>query len=98
MAILQSSLSEEVLSRQERAVIRGIHHASQINEALIQLRKTVISVETVTQVGKNRTASALAEHISNMDQYLVRKLSDAILNTKVPASPVVREPLQHNEV
>jgi len=39
MAILQSTLSEEILSRQERAVVRGIYHAAQMNEALVAVIK-----------------------------------------------------------
>jgi len=39
MAIVQASLVDEILTRQERNVIRGIYRASQLNEARMLLTK-----------------------------------------------------------
>jgi len=86
MAILQSNLSEEILSRQERAVIRGIYHAAQINEALVAVIKINESL-LKTSVDK-QCPQCLPEYKTQyllMTNYLSSKIQAVLTSTKVPA-------------
>jgi len=88
MAIVQSSLAEEILSRQERAVLRGIYRASQLSDALITLEKVVTSSLPSTEpigASKDRT-----DHVEALRVYLRQGIVAALVNTKVPAKSLTR--------
>lgn len=92
MAITQDSLTEEILSRQERAIVRGIYRASRIAEAITALDKVIVTAQSCG-TGKTGDSSASdSVHISNIRLYLATQMLSALINTKVPASvPVVKE-------
>lgn len=79
MAIVQSSLAEEILSRQERAVIRGIYRASQLAEALVALKK-------VRELSASSRMAKPVQSVDPIEEYLTQAVVDALENTKVPAN------------
>jgi len=86
MAILQSSLSEEILSRQERAVLRGIYHAAQINEALVAVTRINESLlKMCTDNANVRWHDEYKTHYFLMTYYLSSKIQAVLTSTKVPA-------------
>lgn len=91
MAIVQSSLTEEILSRQEKAVIRGIYRAQQLSEARTALQKTLY---TAVQDNGN-SAKALSHNaettakIAELYTFLNSAIVSALVNTKVPAKSLV---------
>jgi hypothetical protein len=89
MSIVKDSLAEEILSRQERAVIRGIYRAAQLREALVELRKTVqvILPEAAESApnGKDRSASVVNTKYKDLEVYLAESIDTALVSTKVPA-------------
>jgi hypothetical protein len=87
MAIVQASIQEEVLPRSERAVIRGIYHASQLSEALVTLCKVEASIEEQRAATvRSATPAIPKETISLMKDYLVRQIASALVSTKLPAT------------
>jgi len=85
MAIIQSSLVEEILTRQEKAVIRGIYRASQLNEALTQLDK-IVDLYSRDELVKNEILSDENKtHYLNLKAYLLNSIATALVSTKVPA-------------
>jgi hypothetical protein len=86
MALLQSSLAEDnILSRQERAVIRGIHRASQLSEAIVMLQKSRIVLLTEEKIPLGKLTQEVNNNVELMIAYLKRQASTALVNTKVPA-------------
>lgn len=91
MAIVQSSLTEEILSRQEKAVIRGIYRAQQLSEARTALQKTLYSVAQ----DDGNSAKALSHNtdattkVAELYAYLNSAIVSALVNTKVPAKSLV---------
>jgi hypothetical protein len=91
MAIIQSSLTEEILSRQEKAVIRGIYRAQQLSETKIALEKCKMSVVAFGAADAEIPAK-YAEHYAKLLAYLESAILSALVSTKVPAvSLVVKE-------
>jgi hypothetical protein len=87
MAIVQASLQEDILPRSERAVIRGIYHASQLSEALIALSKIEDSLNNkCNEAVKLRTHINFKESIDQMKHYLAVQIANALVSTKVPAT------------
>lgn len=87
MALVQASLAEEILTRHERAVIRGIYRASQLSEGLLQLDKTVamIKPEYNSQTGKVSEFTQTAQEIR---LYLADQIVSALTSIKIPAAQV----------
>jgi len=78
-------LSEEILSRQERAVLRGIYHAAQINEALVAVIKIN---ESLLKTSMDNMSKCLPEYKTQyvlMTNYLSSKIQAVLTSTKVPA-------------
>lgn len=85
MAITLSSLAEETLNRQERAIVRGIYRASQLNEAVMQLDK-ITNLYSTDELVKNEMLSVEKKaHYLKLKQYLLNSISQALISTKVPA-------------
>jgi hypothetical protein len=87
MAIVQSSMAEEILSRQERAVIRGIYRASQLAEARNTLQKIIdghnhIPCSPLAQHGP----LIKSPHMIDLIAYLDNAIFGALESTKVPSS------------
>jgi len=84
MAIVQASIAEEVLSRQERAVIRGVYRAAQLYEALIALQKVSAVLRELVPANSAVKPESLkvAEPIA---LYLAKQIVTALESTKVPA-------------
>jgi len=95
MAIVQASLAEEILSRQERAVIRGIYRASQLAEALNALNKTVSSLPSsgsqIANTNGGLTDTKTKEQVVKLTAYLACAIESALINTNVPASVSVKK-------
>lgn len=83
MAIVQSSLAEEILTRSERAVIRGIYRASQLAEA----KNTLDKVESVLFTSSDDIVSSRSDkaHISKIKCYLESAIAKALMSVKTPA-------------
>jgi hypothetical protein len=87
MAVTLSTLAEEILSKQERAVIRGIYRAAQLNEALVLLQKAKLSFNDHTNSSERTTDKDLMKsHVALLEQYLTDSIRIALVATKVPAS------------
>jgi hypothetical protein len=85
MAIVQASLAEDILSRQERAVIRGIYRASQLHEALVTLDKVTQALQpNGSPYGENPVGNA--DNAKLLREYLVDGIKMALINTKVPSA------------
>jgi type II secretory pathway predicted ATPase ExeA len=81
MAILQGTLSEELISRSEKAVLKGIFRASQLNEGLIALQKVNLSIDP-----KRRIDAALREVVdTQLEVYLRHRIEVALESIKIPA-------------
>lgn len=92
MAITQDSLTEEILSRQERAVVRGIYRASRLAEALVTLDKIVPTIQSCGAAKSGNSSAMNDEHIISLRDYIAQQVRNALVNTKVPASVnVVKE-------
>lgn len=83
MAILQSTLAEEILSRQQRAIVRSIVKASQLNEALVILNK----VTEVNYAGQRAAGLKVihSDNVIDIQNYLISSINEVLTNTKVPA-------------
>jgi len=90
MAIVQASLAEEILSRQERSVVRGIYRASQLHQALVELMKIEegIKVTGIATPGKPQIDSK--SQILLLKNYLVECISVALVSTKTPQASVLK--------
>lgn len=90
MAIVQSSLQEETLTRSERAVIRGIYRASQLAEAMTALSKAVeiitVPNDSLSHLGDPTSITDTDKHILKMKAYLAEAITGALVNTKIPSS------------
>lgn len=94
MAIVQSSLAEEILSRQERAVIRGIYRASQLAEALNALDKaTQFTTKScgAAESGDPSVNSHCDTNVANIRAYLVLAIENALVTTNVPGTVSVKK-------
>lgn len=94
MAIVQASLADEILSRQERAVLRGIYRASQLAEALVSLNKTC----SVLAAAHDGADPKLGDHHS--DQYSdtsTTKLGDYLSKAIIAALAATKTPTPSNE-
>lgn len=85
MAITQALLAEEILSRQERAVVRGIHRASCLAEALNALEKTYAASQSCG-TGKSGESSVNDKQYLLLKAYLAMAIQNALVSTKAPAS------------
>jgi hypothetical protein len=83
MSIAQAALTDEVLSRQERAVVRGVYRASQLNEALVALQKTV---QNISDSNPKMGITSLSTKSSELMGYLVLQITRSLENIKVPAT------------
>jgi len=88
MAIVQASIQEEVLPRSERAVIRGIYHASQLSEALVTLSRIEECLGSINSASRLGTKNTIETHdtISSMKAYLSSQIANALVSTKLPAT------------
>lgn len=90
MAIVQASLAEEILTRQERAVLRGIYRASQLTEALVMLQKIDMNIDPShagsIPVTREVTVRPEKDHVDQLKTYLANCIVAALLNTKVPTA------------
>jgi hypothetical protein len=92
MAIVQASLAEEILTRQERAVIRGIYRASQLAEARKSLDQVIITDERY--VSNNPIGSTVHKpsmHDLEIREYLDNAIVAALASIKIPASSGKKE-------
>jgi len=88
MALLQSSIIEDILTRQERAVIRGIYRASQLAEAAVTLRKTYDTYKGSTvelPAGSSRVPNI--DNVKLLESYLSSAINVALASIKIPARP-----------
>jgi hypothetical protein len=85
MAITQAVLAEEILSRQERAVVRGIHRASCLADALNALDKTYVAYQSCG-TGKSGDSSEIDKQHMLLKAYLAKAIQNALVSTKAPAS------------
>jgi len=84
MAILQSSLSEEYLSKSEKAVLKGVFRANQLCEGYMILAKmkstfTSSSVQTDTFLAHGE--------ITSLQAYIRSRIEVVLKSTKIPARP-----------
>lgn len=93
MAIVQSSLAEEILSRQERAVLRGIYRASQLAEAIMSLDKVGSVLSDSSAVGPKSGLPFASDNtnITELRSYLQQAIKQALVATKVPALSVSKD-------
>jgi hypothetical protein len=92
MAIVQASLCEDILTRQERAVIRGIYRASQLAEARKQLEFALMasrSSSTGPKVGLGTLEPNV--HEQELLAYFAQAISGALASIKIPASSGKKE-------
>jgi hypothetical protein len=87
MAIIQSSLAEEILSRQERAVIRGIYRASQLADALVALDKATSVPKGTLGCGNQSADSHKPEDakVTEIRAYLAQAIEGALKSINVPS-------------
>lgn len=91
MAIVQASLVEEILNRQEKAVLRGIYRASQLAEALNALDKVNLVV-TSFGVADAKLPASCNQQYTELRTFLANAIHVALSTTKVPSiKPVVKE-------
>jgi len=93
MAIVQASLAEDILSKQERAVLRGIYRASQLTEAIIAIQKvdaTLVAMSDRDPI-KGTTSDSTRVAINQLKSFLARSVESALVSTKVPASSAVEK-------
>jgi hypothetical protein len=83
MAIIQSSMNEEILSRSEKAVIRGIYRASQLAEAKVSLEKTMLAF--MNDQNRSAVETSINDHVKLLNAYFNHAISVALLSTKVPS-------------
>lgn len=89
MAITQALLAEEVLSRQERAVVRGVYRASCLADTLASLEKSFSAVQSCGSANKSGDSSATEQQYKVLKAYLVAATMNALVSTKAPASAKV---------
>lgn len=84
MAITLGSIQEEILTRQQRAIVKSVYRASQMLDAVSQLDKMILNLTTGEQpLGPATEAS---QHIFAMRRYLQSEIQIALQNTKLPIS------------
>lgn len=93
MAITQAMVAEEVLSRQERAVIRGIYRASSLAEALKALESSYLAIQS-SGVGNAGNTSVNEQSYKELKSFLVIAMHNALVSTKVPASVIAGKVVQ----
>jgi len=88
MAILQRSLEEPLLSRQQMIVVREIAHAAQLNEALLMLNK-IDDASKVDQLASKPTAIPLST--DQLKAYLVAEIQRVLMLIKIPKSDATEQ-------
>jgi len=97
MAIVQSSLNEEILNRQERAIIRGIYRAAQLHEGLVQLQKIQDHIDSISRTFGTENARRF-DHVNSIKQYLAGHILEALNSTKLPAKPGQKDISSNKEI
>jgi len=83
MAILQAAIAEDLLSKQERYVLRNIVKVSQLSEGLMSLKKAKDSLDQSTLSVKTRYPD-LAQSLQSMDDYLSNQICKTISTIRLP--------------
>jgi hypothetical protein len=88
MAILQSTLSDDIISRQERSVLRGVNRAAQLNEGILAIDKVLHTLSSATTPAVNNSVELgilqNKDDILIIKQYLIEQVVAALVNTRVP--------------
>lgn len=96
MAIVQASLTEEILSRQERAVLRGIYRAAQLAEGIQALDKVCLvldgpSISQAPSKGDSKIDVTKDPRTNVLRSFLSDACVAALAATKVPTLSVSKK-------
>jgi len=83
MAIVQASLVEDLMSRHEKAVLRGVYRASQLNEGLVQLQRIKDHLQRPESRGGTNVLDD--DSLKRLEEYLTSAIRSALVSTKTPA-------------
>jgi hypothetical protein len=101
MAILQSTLADDVISRQERSVLRGINRAVQLNEGVLALDKVGNTFSAANGVevpeGTDNRFPVTKENLAVIREYLLTQIASALVNTRIPGQAVLRKHVKAKE-
>jgi hypothetical protein len=86
MAITLSSLTEEMLSKQERAVVRNIYRVGQLSEALASLEKSLATLNLAHHGSLDPEVKRREQCVANLIGYLKSAMLNTLVNTKVPGT------------
>jgi len=94
MAILQRSLEEPLLSRQQMVVVREIAHAAQLNEALIMLNK----IDDASKVDQLAKPTAIPLSIDQLKSYLSCEIRRVLMLIKTPKPEATEQSMDNSSL
>lgn len=89
MSIQKTAVEEEVLSKQERAILRSILRINYLVEGIVALDKSKEVLET--QHAQCASAEVLRTHTSSVRSYLANQALMVLESVKVPGSSSSKE-------
>jgi len=86
VAILKTSLEEDLLSKQERYVLRNIQHVAQLAEGL----KALKNVKETIEPGYNPDTQNRVP-LTDIEGYLTKRISVALASVRIPNAQNVED-------
>ena len=82
MSIIVNNLSEEVLTKAEKAIVRGIYRAHQLNEAVLALEKCYTSLDKLPD--KTMSGEVEPVKVTPLKAYLLAEITTVLENIRIP--------------
>lgn len=89
MALTQASMVEEILPRQERAIVRSVYRASIIADAQKVLNQSVQFMITGIEGEKRPLTPDTMNQIARLSDFLRTSYINALITTKIPVASIL---------